>query len=186
MPKAATAPSVRTLQEARAFIRRVKVCGIFSEVQGASLWDVVDLPGRIPGQKGWGEKVTSIWGWKNELPTRYPNEVYYGKMPGGLAMLMSVPYLKKTHYPTNHKPIRECSALAQRLYGVILHDPITTRNLRAELGMSRPPERNRFDRALQELQGTLNIVRRHALADEFDTWIPFREQYLEIAEAAAK
>jgi len=184
MPKKPAPKKIRTFQEARAYVARVGICGIFSEIEGESLWSVVDLPGRIPGQKGWGEKVTAIWTWKNELPARYPREFFYGKIPGGLAALMTVAYLKKTHYPAAHKPIRECTPMAQKLYGVIVHDPITTKDLRRELDMTRPPERNRCDRALQELQTTLNIVRRNSLKDAYDTWVPFREQYLEIASAA--
>jgi hypothetical protein len=46
--------------------------------------------------------------------------------------------------------------------------------------MTRRPERNRFDRALQELQVTLNIARRNSLEDEYDTWVLFSDQYLEV------
>jgi hypothetical protein len=38
-------------------------------------------------------------------------------------------------------------------------------------------------RALQELQVTLNIVRRNSLHDEKDIWVPFAEQYLDVARA---
>lgn len=171
---------VGTFAEAKAYVVQSGVCGIFSDVEGAGLWSVVDLPGRQPGEKGWGEKVTSIWRWKNELPARYPREIFYGKVPGGLAALMTLRYLKK-HYAVHHKPIRDCSPTAQKLFRIIQHDPITTKNLRIEADMTRPPEKNRCDRALQELQVTLNVVRRNALSDESDTWVPFREQYLEIA-----
>jgi hypothetical protein len=37
--------------------------------------------------------------------------------------------------------------------------------------MRQRPERNRFDRALQELQVTLDIARRNSLEDENDTWV---------------
>jgi hypothetical protein len=33
---------------------------------------------------------------------------------------------------------------------------------------------------LQELQITLNIVRRNSLEDEKDTWVLFNDQYLEV------
>jgi hypothetical protein len=46
--------------------------------------------------------------------------------------------------------------------------------------MARRPERNRFARALQELQVTLNITRRNILEDENDTWVLFSDQYLEV------
>lgn len=173
---------VRTLGQARAFVLREGLCGIFSDGDGRMrcLWDVVDLPGRRPGQKGWGQKVESIWRWKNELPAVYPEEIFYGKIPGGLAVLMSMERLR-AHYAEHHLPVKECSAPAQKIFEVLRFDPMTTSDLRRELDMTQRPERSRFDRALQELQVTLNIVRRNSMEDENDTWVPFREQYLEVA-----
>jgi hypothetical protein len=49
--------------------------------------------------------------------------------------------------------------------------------------MNLRPERNRFDRALQELQVTLNIARRNSLEDENDTWVLFSDHYLHVAHA---
>ena len=49
--------------------------------------------------------------------------------------------------------------------------------------MNLRPERNRFDRALQELQVTLNIARRNSLEDENDTWVLFSDQYLHVVHA---
>jgi hypothetical protein len=46
--------------------------------------------------------------------------------------------------------------------------------------MTLRPERNRFDRALVELQVTLNIARRNSLEDENDTWVLFSDQYLDV------
>ncbi len=173
------APSIRTMKQARTFILRAGICGIFSNAKGrmASLWDAVDLPERQPGEKGWGRKVTSIWQWKNQLPAAYPNEIFYGKIPSGLAVLMSIDYLRNEHHPSHYRPLAECSRLAQKLHGIIKLDPLTTGDLREEMGMTLRPERNQFDRALQELQVTLNIARRNSTDDENDTWVPFREQY---------
>ena len=145
------------------------------------LWDVVDLPGRKPGEKGWGQKVIAIWTWKNQLPARYPHEIFYGKIKGGLAVLMSMDYLREKHYPEFHRPVRDCSPVARRLYEIIRMDPITTGRLREEMKMTKRPERSQFDRALKELQITLNITRRNNANDESDTWVLFTEQYLEIA-----
>ncbi len=144
------------------------------------LWDVVDLPGRKPGEKGWGEKITAIWNWKNELPATYPKMIFYGKIKSGPAVLMSIDHLREEHYPKHHCPLKDCSALARKLYEIIRMDPITTGSLREEMNMTRRPERNQFDRALQELQVTLNIARRNSANDENDTWVPFAEQYLEV------
>jgi hypothetical protein len=187
MKRKTASPNIRTIAQARAFVRKEGLVGIFSNNEGAmaSLWDVVDLPGRQPGQKGWGQKVTAIWTWKNELPARWPEEVFYGKIPGGLAVLMSIERLK-AHYPENHVPLKECSPVAQKIAAVLRFDPATTPELRRTLGMTLKPEKARFDRALQELQTTLNIARRNSLEDKNDTWVPFREQYLDIVLANEK
>lgn len=176
---------IRTLSQARAFVKKAGLVGIFSNADGTmpSLWDVVDLPGRQPGEKGWGQKITAIWTWKNEIPARWPEEAFYGKIPGGLAVLMSLPRLE-SHYRAHHVPLRECSALAQKIAARLRLDPLTTPELRRELGMTLKPEKARFDRALQELQVTLNIARRNSLTDKNDTWVPFREQHLAIVRAA--
>jgi len=174
---------VRTLKQARAYILQVGICGIFSDagVGMPNLWEVVDLPDRQPGEKGWGQKVVAIWRWKNELPAIYPEEIFYGKIPAGRAVLMSIDYLRVEHYPKHHRPLRECSVLAQKIYERLRLDPLTTGSLREELKMTLRPERNRFDRALQELQVTLNIARRNSLEDENDTWVLFSDQYLDVA-----
>jgi hypothetical protein len=184
MMKRKVAP-IRTLKQARAYILQVGICGIFSDagVGMPNLWEVVDLPDRQPGEKGWGQKVVAIWRWKNELPAIYPEEIFYGKIPAGRAALMSMDYLRVQHYPTNHRPLRNCSALAQRIYERLRLDPQTTGSLREELNMTGRPERNRFDRALKELQVTLNIARRNSLEDESDTWVLFSDQYLEVVQA---
>jgi len=175
---------VRTLKQARAYILQVGICGIFSDagVGMPNLWDMVDLPDRQPGEKGWGQKVVAIWRWKNELPAIYPEEIFYGKIPVGRAALMSMDYLRVEHYPKHHRPLRECSAIAQRIYERLRLDPQTTGSLREELNMTGRPERNRFDRALQELQVTLNIARRNSLEDENDTWVLFSDQHLEVVD----
>jgi hypothetical protein len=177
--------TVRTLAQAKAFVLRAGICGIFSDAKGTMpcLWTVVDLPERRAGEAGWGEKVTAIWRWKNELPARYSNEIFYGKIKGGLAVLMSVAHLRNEYYPKHHRPLGNCSALARQLYGVIRLDPITTGALREEVNMTERADRNRFERALQELQITLNIVRRNSTIDEKDTWVPFSEQYLDVVRA---
>lgn len=173
---------VRTLKQARAYILRVGICGIFSDagVGMPNLWEIVDLPERQRGEKGWGQKVIAIWRWKNELPATYPDEIFYGKIPSGRAVLMSIDHLHTQHYPKHHRPLNQCSSLSQKIYQILRLDPLTTGALREELGMARRPERNRFDRALQELQITLNIARRNSMEDENDTWVPFSEQYLDV------
>jgi hypothetical protein len=66
---------------------------------------------------------------------------------------------------------------------LIRFDPMTTGEMRKEMAMTRRPERTKFDRALQELQITLNIARRNSLKDEKDTWVVFSEQYLDVVRS---
>ena len=91
---------VRTVEEALEFVQSVGVCTLFSgKAKGvSSLWDVVDLPEEGGGRTKWGPKVEAIWAWKNELPETYPDEIYYGKIPGGHAALMTIGYLVECHY----------------------------------------------------------------------------------------
>jgi hypothetical protein len=177
--------AVRTLEQAYDFVLRVGVCGIFSDAKTGltSLWDVTDLPERVKGEKGWGQKVISIWNWKNELPAIYPEKIFYGKIPSGRAVLMSMEYLRTEHYEKCHRPVKDCGPLANRIYQAIRFDPMTTGQLRKELDMIHRPERAKFDRALQTLQITLNIARRNSLEDEKDTWVLFSEQYLEVVRS---
>jgi hypothetical protein len=144
------------------------------------LWNVVDLPERRPGERGWGQKISAIWRWKNELPAHYPHEIFYGKTTSGLAVLMSIEYLRDDYYPKHHRPLSDCSPLARQLYSLIKLDPIRTGALRKEMDMTDGSNRPKFDRALRELQATLNIVRRNSLLDENDTWVPFSEQYIDL------
>jgi hypothetical protein len=174
--------SIRTLEQAYGFVLQVRICGIFSDANTGlvSLWDVTDLPDRKKGEKGWGQKVSAVWRWKNELPAIYPDRIFYGKIPPGRAALMSLDYLRTEHYRNHHRPVNECSPLANQIYRLLRFDPMTTGEMRKEMEMTNRPERAKFDRALQELQITLNIVRRNSLQDEKDTWVLFKDQYLEV------
>lgn len=170
---------IRTRGQARTFVLKVGICGIFSNDQGRMpcLWDVVDLPERRPGEGGWGPRVMAIWTWKDELPALYPEQIFYGKLPNGLAVLMSQEHLRQTHYPTGHRSLQECSPLARKIFALVSLEPMTSPALRREMGITKGPAKTQFDKALLELQATLNIVRRNSLADTRDTWVPFTEQY---------
>jgi hypothetical protein len=111
--------------------------------------------------------------------------LFYDKIPAGRAALISMDYLRVQHYPKHHRPLRKCSALAQRIYERLRLDPLTTGSLRKELDMTGRPQRNRFDRALRELQVTLNIARRNSLEDENDTWVLFSDQYLDLVQTVS-
>lgn len=177
--KKSSQAKIKTLDQAYEFVLKEKVCLIFGSEKSnlPSLWDVVDLPDRIPGQKGWGEKVEAIWAWKNELPAEFPNEIFYGKLPGGLAVLICLDHLQKNHYPEYHRPVSTCKPLAQQLFRLIQVEPHTTAELRLEISPGGKISKSRIDTALVELQVTLNIVRSNAPEIKKDTWLPFGEQY---------
>lgn len=177
--KTSSSKRIKSLEQAYEFVLKVKTCLIFGSEKSTlpSLWDVVDLPDRQAGQKGWGQKVEAIWAWKNELPAQFPDEIFYGKLPGGLAMLMCLKHLKKNHYPDHHRPVSTCRPLARQLFELIRAEPHTTAELRKEISPSGKISKSRIDTSLVELQVTLNIVRSNAPELKKDTWLPFTEQY---------
>lgn len=173
-------PWITTIEEARAWILEIGICGIFGSKKKSdllSLWDAVDLPEKQPGESGWGPKVSAVWVWKDQLPARWPDQIFYGKIKGGLAVLASMDYLRETLYPQAHVPLAQCTPLARKIFEQLRHEPMTTGALRKELGMQRPPQRSQFEKALKELQITLNIARLNDPTLENDTWAPFSEQY---------
>ncbi len=169
---------VRTLGQARAFVLESRICTVFSRRRGIPcLWEVVDLPDKQPGESGWGEKISHVWRWKNELPEQYPDEIFYGKLPGGHAVLMALAYLEEVHYPAHHRPLSECSHPARRLFDLIRAEPYTTGVLRQEAIADVGCTRSAFEKALRELQVTLNIVRANDPGVGKDLWVPLSEQY---------
>lgn len=180
---AGTGRWVRTVEDARGFVRGVGLCLIFNENGRGrlpSLWDVVDAPDRRPGERGFGERVSLVWRLKNELPMTYPDEVFYGKLPSGRAMLCTVDRLVEL-YRRQHVPVDALSREAQRLLRVIAARPITNRELRAEAGFEGSSSTARFTRALQELQVGLQIARVDV---DPDTWFLFESAYPRVASLA--
>ncbi len=174
---------LKTLAQARTFVLEVGKCSIFADKRKdvPSLWDAVDFPDRKPGEKGWGEKVGAVWGWKNELPATYPDEIFYGKDETGRAMLMTLERLRKEHYPKHHRPIEQCSPMARKIYSLVKVEPMTTTALRNAATQKEKTLRTTFSKALIELQVTLNIVRSNDPEIESDTWLRFAELYPEMA-----
>ncbi|EDY80826.1 hypothetical protein VDG1235_443 [Verrucomicrobiia bacterium DG1235] len=170
---------VRTIEEAFDFIQGVGICTIFSgSVEGVqALWDVVDLPDRSGGRTRWGARTEAVWAWKTELPTLYPDDVYYGKIKGGHAVLMSMDYLRKTHYRKSKRPVADCRELARHVYDIIRLSPGTSAEIRREAMERFGCSKSRFESALKELQVTLNIVRLNEPDLKNDTWVPFAEVY---------
>ncbi len=171
---------IRTLEDARDFVKDVKVCTIFpsDKCEHTSLYEHVDLPEKQPGEKGWGKRMEAVWPWKNQLPTEYPNEIFYGKIKGGFAVLMEMNYLADIHFPARHKPVESLNQLARTIYDHIRVEPWTNADLRDEMIALVGCSKSQFDTAIKNLQISLNIVR--ACDAEKDTWLPFQEVYSDI------
>jgi hypothetical protein len=173
---------ITTFEEACEFILENRVVTLFASGKSSypSLWDHVGLSEEKPAGGGWSEKISAIWTWKNEIPATFPDEIFYGKVPGGDAVLMEMEYLRTIHYPGTHQPVSELGPLGGKIYDYIEAEPRFTGDLRRvamqELGCTR----SRFETALKKLQISLNIVRSNDPAVERDLWLPFRELYPDI------
>lgn len=172
---------LKTIEDAFDFVQEVGICTIFSgkarDVQ--SLWDAVDLPDN-DGRTKWGQRVEAVWAWKTELPTFYPDDIFYGKIKGGHAALMSMDYFRDTHFPKHARPVASCKELAQQVYEIIRLSPGTTAEVRREAMDRFGCTKSRFDSALKELQISLNVVRLNEPGLKNDTWVRFAEVYGEL------
>jgi hypothetical protein len=177
---------VRSVEDALEFVRSVGLCLIFEEKRTAkrepmvSLWDVVDAPDKQPGERGHGERAMVVWRLKNELPLTYPDEIFYGKLPNGRAMLCTLARLA-TLYRTQYQPLDALGKDARRLFEIIRLRPITSGDLRLDAGFHLPADRSRFDRALQELQIALQIAR---VDTDPDTWFLFDAAFPRVSQPA--
>lgn len=173
---------IKTFEEARLLIRELKICTIFesSKTELPSLWEHIDLPEKQEGEKGWGQKVTAVWNWKNRLPAEFPDEIFYGKIKGGLAVLMTMEYLRDFHFVSSYKCIDELNLLSAQVFEKIRIEPWETTGLRKEVIEEVGCSKSQFDTALKNLQITLNIVRSNDPKVERDTWLTFQELYQDI------
>ena len=173
---------VKTIAQAHRFVKKVKICTIFpsDKVEHTSLWENVDLPDKQAGETGWGRKMSAVWTWKTRLPAEYPNDIYYGKIKGGLAVLMDMHYMADTHFPQAYKHLRSLNGLAQSISDKVSAKPLDTTTLRKTAMQELRCTKSQFDTALKNLQITMNIVRLNDPQIERDTWLPFRELYLEV------
>lgn len=169
--------SVKTIEEAREFVLKVGICGILHDPKGSpTLWDAIDAPDKQPGESGWGEKMGYVWSWKNELPARYPDAIFYGKRKNGTAMLCSMAKLREL-YAEQYRPLETLSETAQRLHKTIAQNPVNNRELKLLADMVGKAYKAAYDRALLELQVAFQIVRVNQTDVEGDTWTLFRLQY---------
>lgn len=176
---------IKTFEEARLLVQQLQVCTIYdsAKTQLPSLWEHVDLPEKQPGEKGWGEKVSAVWDWTNRLPAEFPDEIFYGKVKGGFAVLMSMDYLRDVHFQSAYKPVDQLNLLAIQTFDKIRVEPWDTTSLRNEMIQEVGCSKSQFETALKNLQISLNVVRSNGPDIERDTWLPFQEQYPDIWHA---
>lgn len=171
---------IKAIEDACAFVKEVKVCTIFpsDKTELTSLYEHVDLPEKQSGETGWGQRMEAVWPWKNKLPSEYPNEIYYGKIHGGFAVLMEMNYLDEIHFSTAYKSVCTLNQLAQQVFEKIRIEPWTTGDLRKEIIAEVGCSKSQFDTALKNLQISLNVVRD--CDAEQDAWLTFQEVYADI------
>ena len=179
---------IKTFEEATEFVLQHKIVSVFGSKGSPhpSLWDNIDLSDQKPKDGGWSPRVTAVWDWKTRIPQTFPDEIFYGKIPGGDAVLMEMEYLRNVHYPKAYQPVSELPELCQKLYECIRIEPWYTGDLRKRAIEEFNTSKSRFDTALKKLQISLNVVRNMDPAIENDQWLLFREVHLDIVEMYAK
>ena len=121
-----------------------------------------------------------VWDWKTRIPETYPEKVFYGKVPGGDAVLMEMRYFRNRHYPELFQPVSELDVLSQQVYDLIRLEPAYTGPLRKRAIKELTCTKSQFETALKKLQISLNIVRSNDPKMENDFWLPMREVHLDV------
>ncbi|MFN3189484.1 MAG: hypothetical protein ACE361_03090 [Aureliella sp.] len=173
---------IKTFAQAYKFVLKHKICTVFGSkgAPHASLWDSTDLSEEKPKEGGWSPKVSAVWDWKTRIPQTYPDQVFYGKIAGGDAVLMDMKYFKQEYFSSAYRPVGELSELSQNVYALIVDQPDFTGPLRKRAIAAHGCSKSQFDTALKHLQISLNIVRSMAPEHENDFWLPMREVHLEL------
>ncbi len=175
---------IKTFSEAYQFVLDQKICTVFGSKGSPhpSLWDNTDLSEKKPKAGGWSPKVTAVWDWKTRIPQTYPEEIFYGKIAGGDAVLIEMQHLRTTHYPSAFQSVDQLDALAQGIYEMIRLQPACTGPLRKRAISEMGCTKSQFDTALKKLQVNLNIVRSNDPAHKRDFWLTMREMHLDIVQ----
>jgi len=173
---------IRTFEEAYRFVLEQKVVTVFGSQKSPypSLWDNTGLSERKPKAGGWSPKVAAVWDWKTRIPQTFPDSVFYGKVPGGDAMLMEMQHFRNVHYPDAFQPVSELDSLAQEVYDLIRMEPAFTGPLRKRAIAELACTKSQFETALKKLQVSLNIVRSNDPKIKNDFWLSMREMHLDI------
>lgn len=174
----------KTFEEAFNFVLLHKVCTVFGSKDSPypSLWDNTDLSEEKPKGGGWSPKVKAVWDWKTRIPQTYPEQVFYGKIPGGDAVLMEMEHFRTEHYPAAYQSIDELDARSQQIYKLIQQEPNYTGKLRKRIMDETGCSKSQFELSLKKLQISLNIVRSNHATHKNDFWLPMREVHLDIVQ----
>ncbi|MEM9646144.1 MAG: hypothetical protein AAF989_14235 [Planctomycetota bacterium] len=175
---------IKTFEEAFRFVLEKKVCTVFGSKASPhpSLWDNTALSEQKPESGGWSPKVMAVWDWKTRIPQTYPDEVYYGKVQGGDAVLMEMEHFRGTHYPAAFQSVSELDPLAQEVHELIRLEPSCTGPLRKRAIAQLACTKSQFDTALKRLQISLNIVRSNDPKQKNDFWLPMRDVHLDVVQ----
>lgn len=173
---------IKTFSQAYKFVLKHKICTVFGSKNSPypSLWDETDLSEEKPEGGGWNPKVMAVWDWKTRIPQTYPDKIYYGKIPGGDAVLMEMKHFKTKHYPEHFQSVEDLDQLSQQVYDLIRMEPNYTGPLRKQAIERFECTKSRFDTALKRLQISLNIVRSNDPQMENDFWLPMSEVHAEL------
>ena len=173
---------IKTFDEAYEFVLAKKVCTVFGSKSSPypSLWDNTGLSKKKPKAGGWSPKVVAVLDWKTRIPQTYPDSVFYGKVPGGDAVLMEMEHFRNLRYPEAFQPVSELDQLAQEVYDSIRLEPAYTGPLRKRAITGLSCTKSQFDTALKRLQISLNIVRPNDPKLKNDFCLPMSEMHLDI------
>ncbi len=173
---------IKTFEHAYQFVLKQKVCTVFGSKKSPypSLWDNTGLSEKKPKAGGWSPKVTAVWDWKTRIPQTFPDSVFYGKVPGGDAVLMEMQHFRNVHYSDAFQPVCELDSLAQEVYELIRLEPAFTGPLRKRAIAELACTKSQFDTALKKLQVSLNVVRSNDPKMKNDFWLSMREVHLDI------
>ncbi|QDT09980.1 hypothetical protein [Planctomycetes bacterium K23_9] len=179
---------IKTFDDAYRFVLDKKVCTVFGSKKSPypSLWDNTGLSEEKPDAGGWSPKVVAVWDWKTRIPQTYPEQIFYGKVAGGDAVLMEMQHFRNTHYPNAYQDVAELDTIAREVFEFIRLEPAYTGTLRKKAIARLACTKSQFDTALKKLQVSLNIVRSNDPKLKNDFWLPMREVHLDVALARSQ
>lgn len=156
-------------EEAAQFVDDVGFCFLFPVrgTEAPTLWEAVNGASRPLWPHHTDRELSLTWEWKDSLPAR--KRVVYGKFlkqkPTLISLDLFACFFALSEYPApDDWRLRyedgKLSEDARRVYeALVSHGPLPTSILRRQAGLARRESAAHFDRALNELQRDLLIVK---------------------------